>query len=120
MLFKIPKLEWNTIYDGTTDKVLKTVTCTNSFIDYTIQHQDNNFYCFYGNGRYKEFKDLQDAKEWVEFTHYPAQVNKFLVQVPRQTILNHIDEIIDTVTDEHTHDNCVELKIGKMIGALYA
>lgn len=111
MLFKIPTIEW--------EHSQNSCQSTNTFNQYTIQILPDICLCYYGNGRYKEFKNLHDAKEWVEQTHYPAQVAKYFKLISKDTVKNLIDEVIDTVIDDSTHDNCVSLKIDKLLGELF-
>lgn len=73
-MYVIPKLQWQ---ERNTEHVTM-VESKNTFIEYSIKYIDCYWYCFYGNGRHKVFKTLPDAKQWVEDTHYPAQVEKFL------------------------------------------
>lgn len=80
-MYKIPKLKWSDRLEQALDTYRKVWFTTNTFNDYYIQKEDDLFYCYYGNGRFREFKSLDEAKDWVENTHYPDQVNKYLEKV---------------------------------------
>lgn len=71
MKFEIPAIKWEK--DG-----LKKIS-TNTFITYTIRP---NGVCNYGEGKFKECQSVDDAMDWVETTHYPAQVKKYFRVVP--------------------------------------
>lgn len=79
--FKIPKLIWKDRIEQVLDNYRKVWFTTNTFNDYYIQHENGIYYCYYGNGRFNEYYSLEEAKEWVEQIHYPAQVAKFLEKV---------------------------------------
>ncbi len=81
MNYKIPKINW--LKNGL------SLVSTNAFISYSIQKIDKTYLCYYGNGRAKEFKSVTDAMEWVQDTHYPAQVDKLFERKP--------DAIDDTI-----------------------
>lgn len=81
MYFKIPKLIWKDRIEQVLDNYRKVWFTTNTFNDYYIQHESGTYYCYYGNGRYNEYSSLEEAKEWVEQVHYPAQVSKYLEKV---------------------------------------
>lgn len=38
----------------------------------------NSFEILKRNGRSKEFRTIEDVKDWIENVHYPAQVEKYL------------------------------------------
>lgn len=71
MKFEIPAIKWQK--DG-----LKKIS-TNAFITYTIFE---NGLCNYGEGKFKQCQSVEDAMDWVENTHYPAQVKKYFRVVP--------------------------------------
>lgn len=77
MLYRIPKIKWQVTNHGQ----IRTADTVNTFVDYSIKLIDNEIYCFYGNGRHKLFKSIEEAREWVETIHYPAQVNKYLERI---------------------------------------
>ena len=74
MTYKIPKINW--LKNGL------SLVSTNAFISYSIQKIDKTYLCYYGNGRAKEFKSVTDAMDWVQDTHYPAQVDKLFERDP--------------------------------------
>lgn len=80
-MYKIPKLNWHSRIEQTLEFARKVWFTTNTFNDYYIQKEKEFFYCYYGNGRYKEFTSLDDAMDWVEQVHYPSQVEKYLEKV---------------------------------------
>lgn len=73
MKFEIPSIVWGKVDDG-------IYTSKNTFVEYTIIKTDGFYYCNYSGGKFKEFKYLKDAKDWVETVHYPAQVKKYFVE----------------------------------------
>ena len=73
-MYVIPKIKW---FERNTGTIVVHETL-NTFNTYSVKNIDGEYYCFYGDGRHKIFKTLCDAKEWVELTHYPAQVEKYL------------------------------------------
>lgn len=76
--YSIPKIKWQTsIMDD--EGIARVITfSSNTFIEYFIhKNKDNEYRCYYGSGRYKEFTSSDEAKEWVEQVHYPAQVEKY-------------------------------------------
>lgn len=76
MLFKIPKIEWEATV---TEHGITRHRSLNTFVYYTIQEFNDFIFVYYKDGSYKEFKSIDEAKEWVEAIHYPAQVRKFFV-----------------------------------------
>lgn len=76
-MYKIPKIKWQVINHG---QVVSAET-TNTFVEYSIKPINNEYYCFYGNGKHKIFKCVNEAKEWVEQVHYPAQIEKYLDRI---------------------------------------
>lgn len=73
-LYTIPKIKWKTT---STARVIKFTEGT--FIEYFIHSEVDGMYrCYYGNGRFRDFKTEKEAKEWVSEVHYPAQVEKYL------------------------------------------
>lgn len=82
MKFKIPVIQWveqhEVCFDG---HRRQTYLSQNTFIEYAIQSENGLFYCYYGNGRFREFASLIQAKEWVETVHYPDQVKKYFKEV---------------------------------------
>lgn len=74
-LYSIPPIKWG--LDNSTGRVFTT----NTFQSYDIQRDRNHYVCFYKQGAYKEFNSLNEAQEWVEQIHYPAQVAKYLEKV---------------------------------------
>ena len=73
-LYTIPKIKWKTT---STVRVIKFTEGT--FIEYFIHSEVDGMYrCYYGNGRFRDFKTEKEAKEWVSEVHYPAQVEKYL------------------------------------------
>lgn len=73
-LYTIPKIKWETT---STARVIKFTEGT--FIEYFIHSEVDGMYrCYYGNGRFRDFKTEKEAKEWVSEVHYPAQVEKYL------------------------------------------
>lgn len=73
-LYTIPKIKWETT---STVRVIKFTEGT--FIEYFIHSEVDGMYrCYYGNGRFRDFKTEKEAKEWVSEVHYPAQVEKYL------------------------------------------
>ncbi|SPX85359.1 hypothetical protein [Moraxella ovis] len=84
MRFEIPTIKWSaqneTCFDG---HARETHISKNTFCEYAIQVEKHSFYCYYGNGRFKQFISLGDAKEWVETVHYPSQVQKYFKIIDR-------------------------------------
>lgn len=82
MKFEIPPLIWvvqsELCFNG---HRRQTYLSQNTFIEYAIQSENGLFYCYYGNGRFREFASLMQAKEWVETVHYPDQVKKYFKEV---------------------------------------
>ena len=73
-LYTIPKIKWKTT---STVRVIKFTEGT--LIEYFIHSEVDGMYrCYYGNGRFRDFKTEKEAKEWVSEVHYPAQVEKYL------------------------------------------
>lgn len=70
MIIEIPKIKWKRIDDG-------VYVSTNTFIEYAIIKTDGFYHCNYAGGKFKEFKTKDEAKEWVQSTHYPAQIKKY-------------------------------------------
>lgn len=78
-LYTIPKIKWKTalLPQEGVSRVIKFTEGT--FIEYFIHSEVDGMYrCYYGNGRYRDFKTEKEAKEWVAEVHYPAQVEKYL------------------------------------------
>lgn len=71
MRFEIPPILWAK-KDG------KRIS-QSTFITYTISE---NGLCNYGEGKFKQCQSVEDAMDWVENTHYPAQVKKYFRVVP--------------------------------------
>lgn len=79
MYFKLPeKIQWY-FKDG----VLQS---KNTFITYTIQFLEDCVWCYYGNGRFKEFGTEQEAQEWVANVHYPSQVAKYFTVITEESL----------------------------------
>ena len=78
-LYTIPKIKWTTalLPQNGVGGVIEFTEGT--FIDYYLHSEVDGMYrCYYGNGRFNEFKTEKEAKEWVSEVHYPAQVEKYL------------------------------------------
>lgn len=54
-----------------------TTYSKNTFNSYVMQYLEDCIWCFYDKGKYKEFSNIEDAKEWVSEVHYPAQIEKY-------------------------------------------
>lgn len=108
MLFKIPKLMWKPEDEN-------KFSTDNTFIEYVITKVEDKFLCFYGNGRYKEFNELNEAKDWVEQTHYPAQVAKYLLKVNKTEFEDRLQEILDAQTDDSINENDFHLLVNEFI-----
>ena len=77
-LYSIPKIVWKTSYLLQGNLTRKVETTENTFISYYIHFEVDDMYrCYYGNGRFRDFNTLEEAKEWVSEVHYPAQVAKY-------------------------------------------
>lgn len=68
-----------------TDDSLET---TNTIFPYVIRYGGGRYYVFYtdfsdfrGSRRPNEFRNIEEAKEWIEQIHYPSQIAKFLEKV---------------------------------------
>ncbi|WFF39272.1 hypothetical protein LU290_03350 [Moraxella nasibovis] len=73
MKFKIPQIHWQQIpKDGWTK-----YKSTNTMHDYHINALDGEYLVWYKDGGHKVFDSLDKAKDWVQNTHYPAQVAKY-------------------------------------------
>lgn len=82
MKFKIPVIQWVAQKEQCFDDCSRqTHISQNTFVEYAIQSEKELFYCYYGNGRFKEFFSLDEAKHWVETVHYPRQVQKYFDMV---------------------------------------
>lgn len=81
--FKIPTVLWKERYSKSQNNVLlsKSWETTNTFIPYTAHYIEESFRCYYGEGRYKEFTTLEQLQDWVQNTHYPAQIAKYMERV---------------------------------------
>lgn len=107
-MYQIPKLMWKPEDEN-------KFSTDNTFIEYVITKVEDKFLCFYGNGRYKEFNDLNEAKEWVQYIHYPAQVSKYLLKVNKTEIGNRLQEILDAQTDDSINENDFHLLVDEFI-----
>lgn len=74
-LYRIPPIQWDK------DKHSGRYFSTNTFQSYDIHLDRGRYVCFYKQGAYKEFNSLNEAKDWAEQIHYPAQVAKYLERV---------------------------------------
>lgn len=73
--YKIPTIE----YKEWQNPLSKGIETINTFISYTVHEVKDGYVCYYGNnGRNKEFRTIEDVKDWIENVHYPAQVEKYL------------------------------------------
>lgn len=77
-LYSIPEIKWGVILLNQDEEVIVVRVTENTFIEYAIYLGvgDTNR-CYYGNGRFRDFKTEDEAKEWVSEVHYPAQVAKY-------------------------------------------
>ena len=77
-LYSIPEIKWKTILLNQDEKVIEARVTENTFIEYAIYLGVGDMNrCYYGNGRFRDFKTEGEAKEWVSEVHYPAQVQKY-------------------------------------------
>ena len=76
-LYHIPPIVWQ----PSPVNPKQSLISTNTVVKYTIQSRDGYYYVFYGNGRAKEFKSLEDAQDWVQNIHYKAKISKYLEEV---------------------------------------
>ena len=76
-LYRIPSIAWQ----PSPVNPKQSLISTNTIIKYTIQSRNGYYYVFYGNGRAKEFKTLEDAQHWVQNIHYKAKISKYLEEV---------------------------------------
>lgn len=76
-LYRIPPIVWQ----PSPVNPKQSLISTNTIIKYTIQSRNGYYYVFYGNGRAKEFKTLEDAQYWVQNIHYKAKISKYLEEV---------------------------------------
>ncbi|AKG07812.1 hypothetical protein AAX06_06185 [Moraxella bovoculi] len=85
-LYTIPEIKWKTALLHQ-DGIVREVKFTeDTFIEYFIHAEiDGMHRCYYGNGRFRDFKTEEEAKEWVSEVHYPAQVEKYLNLITNQT-----------------------------------
>lgn len=78
MKFEIPQIRWEESLEMGFDGCFRpTHISKNTYFEYAIQKEHGLFYCYYGNGRFREFDCLDKAKEWVETVHYPNQIKKY-------------------------------------------
>lgn len=78
-LYSIPKVKWKTVLLNQGEEVRVVKFTENTFIEYAIYSEvDGMNSCYYGNGRFREFRTEDEAKEWVSEVHYPAQIEKYL------------------------------------------
>lgn len=80
-MFKIPQILFKKIDDEKTQSV-------NTIIDYTIHQAYGKTVCYYGNGRHREFSSIDDAKDWIINTHYPAKVAQYFDKVEADITAN--------------------------------
>lgn len=73
MKFEIPKILWQSEQK---DGWIKHIS-TNTMHAYDINAVDDEYWVCYKDGGFKKFKDLDEAKSWVQNTHYPEQVAKY-------------------------------------------
>ena len=76
-LYRIPSIVWQPSLVNPKQSLIST----NTIIKYTIQNRNGYYYVFYGNGRAKEFKTLEDAQDWIQNTHYKAKISRYLEEV---------------------------------------
>lgn len=70
MRFEIPAIVWK--------KYADRYVSANTFYQYTIYQ---NGLCNYALGKFKQCQSVDDAMDWVENVHYPAQVDKYFKAV---------------------------------------
>ena len=75
MLFSIPEIRF--------EENLGVITTKDTISDYIIRTIDGVVFCYYESFRRegkmpKEFKTVQEAKDWIVNTHYPSQLAKYL------------------------------------------
>lgn len=72
-------------------------SATTAFGIYNIKQRPDGYYnCYYGDGKFREFKSVGSAKEWVETIHYPAQIDKFFEVIGASDTLHRITEWAET------------------------
>ena len=76
ILFSTPEIRF--------EEHLGVVTTKDTINDYIIRTIDGVVYCYYESFRRegvkmpKEFKTVQEAKDWIVNAHYPSQLAKYL------------------------------------------
>ena len=70
----LPKINWETTDEST------NATNTDVVYPYSIiwNGLEKEYHCYYADGKFKPFKTVADAQEWVEQVHYPEKVNEIL------------------------------------------
>lgn len=76
LMFSIPEIRF--------EERLGIVTTKDTINDYIIRTINGTVYCYYESFRRegvkmpKEFKTIEEAKDWIVNVHYPSQLAKYL------------------------------------------
>ena len=76
LMFSIPDIRF--------EENLGVITTKDTINDYIIRTINGTVYCYYesfrreGSKMPKEFKTVQEAKDWIVNIHYPSQLAKYL------------------------------------------